>query len=262
MFYIFEARHYTIITFNKAKPLKELLYYMSKLKLFIKDNVAILSKFNPYSQLSYSQCGEDLIVQYIFDRRNIAKPSYLDIGANHPYFLSNTALFYRKGCKGITIEANPQLARLFESHRKKGVSLNVGISDNEDELDFFIMKDDTLSTFSKKEADEMIAAGKELNIVKKIKLITITKVLNDYCAGKFPDFLSLDVEGMDLQILRSIDFGKSFPKVICVEAANYSPIGAGSRREELIEFLVSKDYYEYANTNLNAIMVKRDFWFI
>jgi hypothetical protein len=67
---------------------------------------------------------------------------------------------------------------------------------------------------------------------------------------------------MDFQILQSIDFSKSYPKIICVEAAEYSPVGAGARRNELINFLVSKGYYEYANTNLNAIMVKNEFWFI
>jgi hypothetical protein len=67
---------------------------------------------------------------------------------------------------------------------------------------------------------------------------------------------------LDYKILQSIDFGTQYPKVICVEAAEYSPIGAGARRSELIDFLVSKGYYEYANTNLNAIMVKNEFWYI
>ena len=64
-----------------------------------------------------------------------------------------------------------------------------------------------------------------------------------------------------MAILRTIDFSKGGPKVICVEAAEYSPRGSGARRATLIEFLVSHNYYEYANTNLNAIMVERDFWF-
>jgi hypothetical protein len=72
----------------------------------------------------------------------------------------------------------------------------------------------------------------------------------------------LDVEGMDYEILKSIDFKIYNPKIICVEAAEYSPIGAGKRRNELINFLAEKGYFEYANTNLNAIMVKKDFWYI
>ena len=211
---------------------------------------------------SYSQCGEDLIVQYIFSLRGIEKPSYLDIGANDPFTLSNTALFYHKGSRGINIEANPGLAKQFKTLRKDDINLNIGIGDKEDELDFYVMKDNTLSTFSKSECDQMVNSGKELASVQKIKLTIISKIIQQYHQGIFPDFLSLDVEGMDFDILRSIDFTQSLPKVICVEAAEYSPNGSGERKNELIDFLLSKNYYEYANTNLNAIMVHRDFWFI
>ena len=211
---------------------------------------------------SYSQCGEDLLIQYIFTLRGIAKPSYLDIGANDPFFISNTALFYEKGSRGINIEANPQLAAKFAIARPQDINLNMGISDKEEELNFYIMQDDTLSTFSKTESDFMISKGKQLKKIKQIPLITIATVLDKYFKNKFPDFMSIDVEGMDFQILKSIDFTTSAPKVICVEAADYSPVGAGMRRHEMIDFLVSKGYYEYANTNLNAIMVQSKFWFI
>jgi FkbM family methyltransferase len=167
-----------------------------------------------------------------------------------------------KGCRGINIEANPQLLNDFKKLRPHDININIGISNKDKIFDFYMMKDNTLSTFSKHEADLMIAHGKELLEIKKVKLTTITKILEQYNNGCFPDFLSLDVEGLDFEILQSIYFEKSFPKVICVEAAEYSPIGAGARKEDLIKFLVSKGYYEYANTNLNAIMVKNEFWFI
>ena len=211
---------------------------------------------------SYSQCGEDLLVQYIFNLRGIQSPSYIDIGANDPYFLSNTAMFYERGSRGINIEANPTLHANFKILRPEDINLNIGISDKEDELDFYIMSDNTLSTFSKEECDAMLLHGKTLAEVKKIKLTTVSNILDTYFNGQSPDFMSIDVEGMDFQILQSINYEHASPKVICVEAAEYSPIGAGARRNELIDFLVSKDYYEYANTNLNAIMVRKDFWLI
>jgi FkbM family methyltransferase len=212
--------------------------------------------------ISYSQCGEDILVRYIFILRGISKPSYIDIGANDPFFLSNTALLYAYGSRGINIEANPTLHKKFQKKRPGDINLNVGIGEKEDELDFFIMTDNTLSTFSKTEADSMQLHGKSLKEVQSIKLITVTSVIEKYCNNIFPDFLSIDVEGLDFQILQSINFEVTKPKVICVEAAEYSPIGAGERRSELIEFLRSKGYYEYANTNLNAIMVDKNFWFI
>jgi FkbM family methyltransferase len=215
-----------------------------------------------FKKCSFSQCGEDVLIEYIFHLRGIHQPSYIDIGANHPFFLSNTAMFYEKGCRGINIEANPELITLFEKHRSQDINLNIGISDTVGELEFYIMEDNTLSTFSKEECELMISKGKNLSQVKNIKLNTVAYVLEKFFQGKFPDFMSLDVEGFDFKILQSIDFEKSFPKIICVEAAEYSPIGAGARRGDLIDFLGSKGYYEYANTNLNAIMVKKEFWFI
>ena len=63
------------------------------------------------------------------------------------------------------------------------------------------------------------------------------------------------------ETIRSIDFERTRPRIICIKAAEYSPVGAGARHADLIEFLQSKNYIEYANTNLNAIMVKREFWY-
>lgn len=245
----------------------KLIHFKSLVKRGIKKlirinpaNVPIIK--NQHEKQSYSQCGEDLIVQYIFNLRGINKPSYIDIGANHPFFISNTAMFYEQGCRGINIEANPQLINDLIKYRPEDVNLNIGIDDKEGELDFYIMKDNTLSTFSKEQSDLMVSHGKVLAEIKKIKLAPLSNILEKYSDNKFPDFMSIDVEGMDFQILQSTNFSKSFPKIICVEAAEYSPIGAGPRRNELIDFIVSKGYYEYANTNLNAIMVKNEFWFI
>ncbi len=242
---------------------KKTTKHMLKVKLKrIKDNIGYALGYSK-AKHSFSQCGEDLIVNYVFNLRNIKKPSYLDIGANHPFYLSNTAFFYRKGCRGVNVEANPALLRNFRTFRSKDINLNVGIGPEEKEMDFYIINDPTLSTFSKKESESITANGNyQLEAVKKIKLVTIDKIIQEYCNGMFPDFMSMDVEGMDFEILNSIDFSRYWPKVICVEAAEYSPIGAGKRRAELIDLLVSKGYYEYANTNLNAIMVKNEFWFI
>ncbi len=228
---------------------------LNKLKL-------ALHRERKFGKISYSQCGEDMIVDYIFKLRAVENPTYLDIGANHPYYLSNTAYFYEKGCRGINIEANPNLAKLFNEIRPNDINLNIGISDREEILDFYIMEDDTLSSFSKQEVDQMVSVGKKYASSAKIQLTTVEKILNDHFEGCFPDFLSIDVEGLDFEILKSINYTNNSPKVICVEAAEYSVHGSGARRSELIDFLIMKGYYEYANTNLNAIMVRRDFWFI
>lgn len=232
-------------------------------KIFFKHRNDETQKDCHLGKTSYSQCGEDLLVQYVFNLRGIEKPSYIDIGANDPSYLSNTAIFYQKGCRGINIEPNPSLINKFIKERPEDINLNIGIGKKEDDFEFYIMDDSTLSSFSKAESEKYVRTGLYKVIeIKKIPVTTIRKVLDKYNNGVFPDFMSLDAEGMDYEILKTLDSDKNLPKVICVEAADYSPIGAGKRRIELIDYLISKGYYEYANTNLNAIMVKRDFWFI
>ena len=213
------------------------------------------------SKKSFSQSGEDIIVSQIFKLREIFLPSYLDIGANDPFLINNTARLYKKGSRGINIEANPTLFHRFEKYRPLDINLNVGIGNAEAEMDFYIMNDDTLSTFSRALAESLHSSGKPIKEKISIQLTTISKILSKYANNIFPDFLSLDVEGLDLQILKSIDYTKSWPKVICVEIAEYSSKGVGRRNDEIANFLISKGYYEYANTNLNAIMVKDEFWF-
>src|SRR5688572_17355247 len=84
-----------------------------------------------YRKISYSQSGEDLIIKYIFDNLGISQPSYFDIGAHHPFFLSNTALFYSLGCRGINVEPDPSLFTPFKDKRKEDINLNIGISSSE-----------------------------------------------------------------------------------------------------------------------------------
>lgn len=214
-------------------------------------------------KISYSQCAEDLLVKYIFNLRGINNPSYIDIGANNPFFLNNTAIFYENGSRGINIEPNPSLIDLFHKYRPGDTNLNLGIGNGPSELDLYIMDDPTLSSFSLEECKKYIETGKyNLIETKKINLITINELIEKYCNGIFPDFLSIDAEGMDFEIIKSIDYENTAPKVICFEAADYSPNGTGAKRNDIIDFLKNKEYYEYANTNLNAIMVKNDFWFI
>jgi hypothetical protein len=60
-----------------------------------------------HRKVSYSQCGEDIIINFILTCLKIDKPTYMDIGAHHPFRFSNTALFYEAGCHGINIEPDP-----------------------------------------------------------------------------------------------------------------------------------------------------------
>lgn len=240
-----------------------LLKKIGKLILDKKDNKVedAVDFGNDFVKKSYSQCGEDLIINYLFSLRGLDMPSYIDIGANHPWFINNTAFFYKKGCRGLNIEPNSELVMLFKQERPLDKSINMGISNSASlEMDFYVFRDNTLSTFSKEEADNFVRHGKEIEKVAKIKTSNIQKIIKEYNSGIFPDFLNIDVEGFELEILQGISYEDNYPKVICVETAEYSPTGAGEKREGLMDFIESKGYYLYADTNLNSIYIKNEFW--
>jgi FkbM family methyltransferase len=210
---------------------------------------------------SYAQCGEDLIVKFIFDALGIQYPSYIDIGAHHPYYLSNTALLYENNCRGINIEPDPVLFKSFISQRKQDINLNVGIGAQCGTQDFYIFNEPTLNTFSKSDADKYKLEGNySVVTTAMVKVETINDIIRQYSHGTFPDFMSLDAEGVDDIILKSINYQVSCPLVICVETLSFSNTGQGIKNERIIEFLKSNDYLVYADTNINTIFVRKDRW--
>ncbi len=210
---------------------------------------------------SYSQSGEDLIVKYIFNVLGIKKPGYIDIGAHHPYYLSNTALFYENGSRGINIEPDPFLIKAFIQHRKEDTNLNIGISDKKSVLDFYIINDAVLNTFSREEAENYCKEGNyHITDQKQIQVDTISSVLTTYNKGMFPEFLSIDAEGVDELIVKSMNLMENFPVVICIEPISFSNSGNGEKNHELIEFIKSRGYLLYADTYINSIFVRKDKW--
>ncbi len=215
---------------------------------------------SPFSKDSYSQSGEDLIINFIFNSVGVQNPSYIDIGAHHPEYLNNTAIFYKRGSSGINIEPDPTLFRAFDKMRNRDVNINAGIAAEEGTFDFYVMSATTLNTFSKEEAQNAENQGYKIVDVKKVKALPLQTVINMYAGGRFPDFLSLDVEGIDFEILEAIKYEESAPTVICVETISFSNTGLGVKNTKIIEFLEQKGYMLYADTNINSIFVKKDVW--
>ncbi len=209
-----------------------------------------------HKKISYSQCGEDLIVQFLFKSYlNIEKPSYIDIGAHLPFRYNNTAIFYSSGSRGINIEPDPFLFKKFQRHRKKDINLNIGIADKPGVFDFYIINNRTLNTFSQQETKNYEKQGYHIKEIKQIGTETLGYVIEKYANNVFPDFLSLDAEGADETTLKSIDYDRNYPKVICVETLDFS---TQVHRAEICDFLNSKGYLKYADTHINSIMVRKE----
>ncbi len=210
---------------------------------------------------SYSQSGEDIIISDLFARLNITHPTYLDIGANEPMALSNTYRLYSKGSHGVCIEPNPVLYKKLVQTRKRDVCINAGIAFNESiEADYYVFPDEAhgLNTFSKTDADFWEQTGIEslgkfqVKEIIKTKLININEIISKHF-DPYPNFVSLDVEGLDLQIAQTLDFNKYKPEVFCVETLMYTNNKKEAKNQELINFFKDKGYFVYADTYINTV---------
>ncbi|MDB5118032.1 MAG: SAM-dependent methyltransferase [Mucilaginibacter sp.] len=220
-------------------------------------------RFRRRANLFYSQLGEDLIVRHIFSQLGIYSPFYIDIGAHHPSFLNNTFLFYRNGASGLNIEPDPFLFKEIAKRRPRDINLNVGVSFNgqEEKIDFYIMSARSLNTFSKAEAERVQAFGSySITEVTKVSTANINNLFKNYFKDGRIDFLTVDVEGLDFEIIKTIDFDLIKPKVICVETLSYAEDKSEQKNHTLIDYIIAKNYFVYADTYVNTILVDATVW--
>ena len=200
-------------------------------------------------------------MKFVLDAFGVERPRYLDIGAHHPRQLNNTYLLYRSGGSGVLVEPNPKWLPLIRKDRPHDVCLNVGLSARaRQDVPFFVMGADTLCTFSQPEAQRMVEeCGERIEDVLSLELVTPESILRDHFQDGL-NYVSLDVEGLELDILRAFDFNRFRPEVISVETVSYSPDGGGQKDRGLIEFMEACGYLNYADTFINTIFVDRSRW--
>lgn len=212
-----------------------------------------------HHKLSWSQCGEDLIVAFLLkDWLHVQQPTYLDIGAHNATYLSNTYHFYRQGCSGVCVEPDPDLAAAIAARRPRDVVVNAGIGESDETgMDFYVMDSRFMNTFSKSQCDELIAGGAKLQKTIRVPLININRLMDERLK-RTPDFVSLDTEGFDLPILRSWDLKRHRPKVFCVETLTQDK--EPQKITEISTFLVDNGYRVHADTFINTIYVDQLAW--
>lgn len=228
-------------------------------KILSKNKIKFLSDlyFNirPKYIKSYAQSGEDIIINFLFKNLlNIKTPSYLDIGAHHGSFLSNTYLLYKNGSRGVLVEPDPILFKKLQKSRKKDICLNVGVGVSIlKEADFYIFNHSVLNTFLKEEV-EVYDKSIKLEKIIKVPLININEIIEKNFKT-CPDFISIDTEGLDFEILKSLNFDKYRPKVFCIETLSHN-----SRFKNIVitDFLNNLSYILYGDTYLNSIYVDKN----
>jgi FkbM family methyltransferase len=173
-------------------------------------------------QFSYSQFGEDLVVLNWF-RRNTAEGgqsgTYVDVGAFHPVQWSNTLLLHKLGWRGVNVDANPRAIQAFAAHRPKDANVVAAVASTSGEM--------TYSEYPHDATNRLVGAGESMKSVlgedpirtTPVRVRTLTSILDEHlAAGTRVDFLSIDCEGHDIEVLRGLDFRRYRPVVVAIEA--------------------------------------------
>ncbi len=207
---------------------------------------------------SFSQQGEDLVLWNWLKALAVSKPTYLDIGANDPMFHNNTFLFYRSGCRGVLVEPNPRHWAKLAAVRPEDTLLRAGIHvKTAAELDFYVIGGpggDALSTFDKAMAESYAATtgGKHfIAEVIKVPTFNVNEVMAEHFQGP-PHLLSIDTEGLDLDILKTVDFERYRPVVLCVETLKYHTTEIDP---VLVDFVQAKGYVPQGGSLVNTVFV-------
>jgi FkbM family methyltransferase len=162
---------------------------------------------------SWSQYGEDRVVDQLL---GIKTPgTYIDIGANDPNLFNNTRRFYGMGWSGANCEPDPtKYERLLKS-RPRDLNFNCGVGSGQGLHTFYRMSADMLSTFSKAAAIEYERQGYVVIEEVPTPLMSLTDVFDRI--GRPVDFISLDVEGFEIDVLKSNDWSRHRPTLLLVE---------------------------------------------
>jgi len=216
-----------------------------------------------FGRESFSQCGEDMIIDFIFNCMESDKQTgkYIDIGAHHPSYLNNTLVFYKKGWTGINVDPLKENIQLFKKERPRDRNLNLGIGVETREMDFYRMDAETLSTFNKNVAEDNEKMGHKIVATERIKFWSVEKFITENKLTNDVDILSIDIEGEMYGIIKKFLENDIRPKIIIAETAFYSPDLRKAKKDNgLIENIVSSGYVLYADTFVNSIFISKEFY--
>jgi FkbM family methyltransferase len=203
-------------------------------------------------EASYASFGEDRVLSKYLKEMD---GSYIDVGAGAPINGSNTYLFYERGWRGVTIDPIISITKLHQKKRPLDKQINACVTDQKDELiEFYQFAADDFSTNSTNRVSELQQIGispKSKYLVPNISLRDIAHI----CNPQIPTLLNIDVEGGELNVLKSNNWDVCKPRVIAVEEW-HSPIYS---KTEVRMYLESLDYRLTSRCFLTSIYVHLNF---
>ena len=206
--------------------------------------IRILKRKYQSKKISYSLSSVDLIVDYIFKYKNDGL--YIDVGCQHPISNNNTYILYKKGWNGINIDLDKKNIDLFNISRPDDTNINIAVSDKSGNVNLFYYHDGSpINTINSQNADY------QKNKFKKIKLIkskTLDKILANINFIKKVDYLNIDVEGHELNVLKGFNILKYRPSIISIEYLDYEMKKLELKNNNL-ENIINSNIYKYLIQN-------------
>ena len=200
---------------------------------------------------SYSQFGEDAYLYAYFKGKTWkqGKPMYLpsggfyvDVGAYSPTECSNTHAFYKHGWSGINIDATPGVMDSFDLLRKRDINLNIAIGSENRAITFYSWG--APNVFNTADPELAMQRAKSLGqnpAEVRVKCMPLAEVLERYLpCDRHIDFLTVDVEGLDLEVLQSNNWLKYRPELVVAE--DYSASLEDLKKSELVKYMTERDY--------------------
>ena len=197
------------------------------------------AKFKP--RLAYSHWGVDLIITKLLNSKN--KGIYIDVGCHHPFLNNHSYLLYKSGWEGINIDIDYNSIDMFNFFRKSDVNIQTAVTDHKGEVDLFFYHNRAAKNTISKEF------GSDAKEQKKINSDTLNNIIeNSKFKNSKIDFVSIDVEGNEMNVLNGFNLKKYKPKLILLEFIL-------PNKKEFYE----KDINEITNSEVYKFLIKNDY---
>lgn len=208
-----------------------------------------------YGTTFYSQEGEDMVLRRFVGN----KPGfYVDIGAHHPQRFSNTFYFYQRGWRGINVDADPDLIAEFSVLRADDINVACAVGSKADSLIFYVFNERAVNTFDKNvAASRTKIKGWKIVEKRKISVVPLAALLDKHLPkGKIINFMSIDVEGIDLEVLQTNDWRKYRPRFLLVEC--FAVNSSDAREDKIVHYLNQQGYISVAKTYFTGIFADKE----
>ncbi|MEP3477687.1 MAG: FkbM family methyltransferase [Fuerstiella sp.] len=205
-------------------------------------------------RISYSQLGEDLVIADLLRAKGISNGVYVDIGAYHPIFYSNTRLLYLRGWRGINIDMDESKISDFRRQRPTDENVVAAVSATHSMLLKLEYESAAENRVIELESEDKLSPHGQFPISEEsVSATPLADILSESIFSfESVEVLDIDCEGHDFQVLQGVDFNKIRPAVVCVEALDPTEF------QRITSYMSDRAYSTHAQIGVTCIFSRND----